>query len=174
VQSLFSGLKHAKLLRSVWFQCLFGAAIFFAAFQVGSGYQKFYSYRVAVEECVTSRIAKDSQLMAKILKQDRWQNIATRLNGIEYTCAFPPDFSQQLIFDTNGFEQAAFFWVVEKGGVDVLRLGKDLLPGPSTQMIVPLSVWDQGDSGDYWVGSISLQIFYGEHLDMIVNQGWQS
>ena len=170
--SLFRGLLEAPLLRRVWFQCL-AFALFSLAFIQGSiGYDDYQTYRTAVEVCVTDSLQQVNDNVASNLKIGDFEAIAVRLNSIEFSCAFPFKFYDRAPQRYGTHEQANFFWIVEKESTEDLRIGKDLLKGPVSTIIYPLSIWNKGDDGDYWVGTLTLQLFFGDFVRKTVKERW--
>ena len=168
--SLIRGLLEAPLLRRVWFQCLAFALFSLAFIQASIGYDRYQTYRAAVEVCVTDSLQQVNASVASSLKNGDFELITVRLNSIEFSCAFPPLFYERVPQRYSTHEQANFFWVVEKESTEDLRIGKDLLKGPISTVVYPLSIWDKGDDGDYWVGTLTLQLFFGDFVGNIIEE----
>ena len=170
--ALFKGVAEASLLRKLLLRVLFGSLLFLAVFQLLEGYERYKNYQKAVVACIDAHFIESNDALAKYLKAGRLQNLSARLNGIEYSCAFPvgPLSKNEVLY--NSVEQANFYWSIEKDGRQVLSIGKNLLRGPTYLISHPLSIWKEGNQGDYWVGSISLELFFGDHLAQLVAEHW--
>lgn len=172
MRALLKGVLEANLLRKLLLRVLVGSLLFLATLQLLEGYERYKRYQNAVVACIDAHIIESNDALAKNLKAGLLQILSARLNGIEYACAFPegPLASNQTIY--TSIEQANFYWSVEKDERQILSIGKNLLRGPTTKMIHPLSIWKEGNQGDYWVGSISLELFFGDHLAQLVSEHW--
>lgn len=170
--ALFKGLAEASLLRRLMLRVLFGSLLFLAALQLAGGFERYEDYKKAVVACIDSHFIDSNDALAKYLKEGRLENFAARLNGIEYSCAFPegPISKNEVIY--TSIEQANFYWSIEKDDRQVLSIGKNLLRGPTKTITHPLSIWTEGNKGDYWVGSISLELFFGDYLAQLVTEHW--
>ncbi|KZZ40593.1 hypothetical protein A3758_07625 [Oleiphilus sp. HI0118] len=163
---------EASLLRKLLLRVLFGSLLFLAAFQLIEGYERYKGYRTAVVACIDEHFRESNDALAKYLKAGLYENLSARLNSIEYSCAFPkgPLAMNEVIY--NAIEQANFYWSIEKDDRQVLSIGKNLLRGPTSVIAHPLSIWHEGNHGDYWVGSINLELFFGDYLSQLVGELW--
>lgn len=170
MKPLLKGLVEARLLRALLLRVLLGGLLFLAALQLLEGYDRFKEYQGAVETCIDDQFRESNDLLAKSLKAGLLENLAARLNGIEFSCAFPQGAVSRNESLYSGMQQANFYWSVEKGDEQVLRIGKNLLRGPKQVITQPLSIWKEGNQGDYWVGAIQLEIFFGDRLSQLVSE----
>jgi CheY-like chemotaxis protein len=169
---LFKGLAEASLLRKLMLRVLFGALLFLSVLQLLEGYERYKGYQKALVTCIDSHFRESNDALAKQLKTGRLEYLSVRLNGIEYSCAYPegPLATNEAIY--TSIEQAGFYWSIEKDGQQVLSIGKNMLRGPTQTITHPLSIWKEGNQGDYWVGSVSLELFFGDYLAQLVSEHW--
>lgn len=172
MRALFKGIFEASLLRKLLLRLLFGALLFLAVLQLLEGYERFSSYQNAVASCIDRQFIEQNDELAKNLKAGNLDTLAARLNGMEFTCAFSAGPVATNEFGHPHLQQANFYWNVEKNDVQVLRIGKNLLRGPVNTISHPLSIWRDGNQGDYWVGAIHLELFFGDHLSQLVAEHW--
>ena len=166
------GIVEASLLRKLLVRVLVGGLLFLAALQLLEGYERFTAYQNTVASCIDSQFKEQNDALAKNLKAGNLDTLAARLNGIEFTCAFAAGPLAKNEVGHTHLQQVNFYWHVEKDDVQVLRIGKNLLRGPVNKISQPLSIWKEGNQGDYWVGAIHLELFYGDHLSQLVSEQW--
>jgi CheY-like chemotaxis protein len=171
--SWIKGVRGAPLLRRTWLQLLSAGIIFLAALQVLLGYQTFLNYKSGVESCVLGSIQEQSNNFAQEIKNDQFEPVVSQLNAIEYRCAYPDSTNLSAMIHNEGIEQASFTWIIEKQGEKRHQIGKNLLKGPKAEFLYPLSLWSENGSGEYWVGSIKLSLYFGEFVDQVIENGWK-
>ena len=170
--SLLEGLFESKLLSKIWFKSV-GVVLFAtAALYIFKGITEFRSYQHLVESCAKQKLVREGEQLARNLKQNDLEYISARLNTIEYSCAMPFDRSSSDYSTYHVRPQADFFWSVSKSESEVMRIGKSLLAGPTSTVSYPLSIWSEGNSGDYWVGTISLKLYFGDHVEHLTSSYW--
>jgi len=174
VFSPFQQIYSASLLRKVWLQCFGLFLLILAAFQIIAGVKEFGSYSSKVSTCVSEHLMSINDTLARNVKLGYLEVVTAQLNSIEYACVYEDQLSLggQGSNDTILYS-ASFFWVVEREGKQELRIGKNLLQGPIDKIVYPLSVWNRGESGDYWIGSVSVELFYGDFVNHIAQMSWK-
>jgi DNA-binding response OmpR family regulator len=170
--SLIQSVKKAPLLLRTWFLMLCIATVIAALLHIYYGFHRITTYQNKLVECVESTLRQHNNALAASVKNDSYEFVNAQLNTIEYKCAPPHYDSFGITLHSAEPQQASFFWLVERDGVEKLRLGKSLLKGPVERVLYPLSLWSDEGGGEYWVGSIKLELYLGDFLKQELSVGW--
>ena len=171
--SLIKGVAKAPLLRRVWFQCFCFSVVVVALIHVAMGYQRFYAYQSALEECSQARLEAFNDAIAKEVKRENFQVVGSQLSSIEFSCAKAKYASVDLNLGNKPLELASFYWRVERDDIERFQLGKNLLKGPRSSLVYPLSIWNDGLEGEYWIGKVVLDVYYGAFIEDMTSGLWR-